>query len=309
MSAKKKSSDSEKKISLYTIVLSDDHAAKLNDWCLARGLERKDVQYSKFAFIGEDINIVMYTSGKLVVQGKGTEDFVKYVLETYITETPQMGYEEIQHPEWFEPHAGLDESGKGDVFGPLVVACVIADGDMVREWIKAGVKDSKKISSSNNILLLDKKIRSTEGVVVKTVCAGMAKYNELYNKFVNLNKLLAWMHSKAITEALEERAVEWGMLDQFSKQPLVQRLLKCETFELKMQTKAEADPVVAAASIVARAEYLRQMKKLSELAGFEIPKGASIRTQNQIKVLEEKVGREGLNNFCKMHFKCSKIQE
>lgn len=309
MPSKKKSSDSEKKISLYTIVLSDEHAAKLNDWCIARGFKRKDVPYSKFAFSGEDINIVMYTSGKLVVQGKGTEDFVKYVLETYITEAPQMGYEEIQHPEWFEPHAGLDESGKGDVFGPLVTTCVIADGDMVREWIKAGVKDSKKISSSNNILLLDKKIRSTEGVVVKTVYAGMAKYNELYDKFGNLNKLLAWMHSKAVTEALQERYVKWGMLDQFSKQPLVQKLLKCDGFELKMQTKAEADPVVAAASIVARAEYLRQIKKLSDIAGFEIPKGASLETQNQIKVLEEKFGRDGLNDFCKMHFKCSKPQE
>lgn len=304
MVAKKQSSESSKCMSLYTIKLSEEHANVLERWCNARGWERRNVPYSDFAFKTDDVNIVMYTSGKLVVQGKGTEDFIKYTLETYITGAPQMGYEELQHPDWFELHAGLDESGKGDVFGPLVTACVIADGNMVHDWIKAGIKDSKKITSSKSILLLDKKIRSTPEVVVKTTCMSMAKYNELYDKFGNLNKLLAWMHSKSLIAALDERAVDWGLLDQFCKQPLVQNLLNYDNFELRMRTKAEEDPVVAAASIVARAEYVRKMDQLSELAGIQLNKGASLDTQKQVKIVEEKFGRDRLVDFCKIHFKC-----
>ncbi len=180
------------------------------------------------------------------------------------------------NPEWFETHAGLDESGKGDLFGPLVSACVIADKPMIEKWREAGLQDSKKITSDAAILRLERLIRETKGVVIETTWAGMAKYNQLYKKFGNnLNKLLAWMHCKSAENALAKRHVPWGLLDQFSKQPLVQRQLKVPDFELRMRTKAESDPVVAAASVIARAEYVRQMQKLSDQAGFTLGKGAS----------------------------------
>ena len=69
---------------------------------------------------------------------------------------------------------------------------------------------------------------------------------------------------------------EWGLLDQFTKQPLVQKYVKDRDFDLQMRTKAESDPVVAAASIIARATWLDQMKKLEELAGHKIPKGSGV---------------------------------
>src|SRR5690606_4441784 len=101
-----------------------------------------------FAFEAEELkfNVVGYKSGKLVVQGKGTEDFVRDVLEPQILGKAELGYEEVTHPEWFEPHAGLDEAGKGDFFGPVVAATVIADGAAVRAWRAAGVRDSKSIT-------------------------------------------------------------------------------------------------------------------------------------------------------------------
>ena len=191
--------------------------------------------------------------------GKRTEDFVRDILEAEITGDPRMGYDEVHNPEWFELHAGCDESGKRDLFGPLVTACVIADGDMVRQWMELGVADSKKLTDSS-ILKLDKEIRKTKGVVVKTAFARMAKYNELYRKFDNnLNKLLAWYHSKSLISALDERPVPWGLLDQFSKSKPVDPYVKDrEGFTLVSRTKAESDPVVAAASIVARAVYVRR---------------------------------------------------
>ena len=309
--AKKKSKQPEdegpKKKTMYTIKLDDEQMDKLADL-----LEEKssgvwfpyDVAYSLFAFKGEKVNVVGYQSGKLVVAGKNTEDFVRDILETEITGDPRLGYDEVHNPEWFTLHAGCDESGKGDLFGPLVVACVVADGDMVRQWMELGVADSKKLTDGS-ILKLDKEIRKTKGVVIQTAFARMPKYNELYNKFDrNLNKLLAWYHGKALNQALDERPAPWGLLDQFTKQKLVDAYVKeRKDFKLISRTKAESDPVVAAASIVARAIYVREMKRLSDEIGEPLVKGASGRVLAQAKKIVDEKGADALKNFAKMHFK------
>lgn len=297
--------EEEKKITMYTRKLSDDEADKLENWCKGRGWGENEVAYARFAFKGPKINLVMYTSGKLVIQGKMTQDFVQDVIEPEIIMVAELGYDEVLHPEWFEPHAGMDESGKGDLFGPVICATVIADGDMVRKWMDAGIKDSKKIADPQ-ILRLEKVILRTKGVVVEKSFCGMSKYNELMGRpKANLNKLIAWLHAKALEAALDKKHVPWGMLDQFSKQPLVQKQVKRKDFELKMETKAESDPVVAAASIIARAEFLRQLRKVSTGFGEELLKGAGAATKAQGVKLVEKLGPDRLGEFAKMHFKTS----
>lgn len=293
-----------KKKVIYTIKLTDAQMAHLNDWCKMQLWESYNVDYARFAFKGNNVNIVAYESGKLVVQGKKTEEFITFVLEPEITKEAKLGYDEFLNPEYYEPHAGLDESGKGDLFGPLVSACVIADGDMVQKWVEAGLQDSKKITSDAAIFRLEKIIKGTKGVVIKTTFVKMAKYNELYHKFSgNMNKLLAWMHAKSLSSALAVRRVPWGMLDQFSKQPLVQGYFKDDPIDLKMQTKAEADPVVAAASVIARAEFVRQLDLLSKEAGMTLGKGAGSHIKAQGRELVEKLGKESFNNFAKLHFR------
>lgn len=293
----------------YTLTLTEEQALKLKAWCDHRMWSFFNVDHARFAFEGDGVNVVCYNSGKCVIAGKKTEDFVTYVLENEITKNPLLGYDEVHHPDWFEPHAGLDESGKGDLFGPLVSACVIVgEPGIARMWMDMGVKDSKAISSDSVVMRLDKQIRATRGVAVRTVVVGMRKYNELYVKFgSNLNRLLAWYHARALEAALEQQPVPWGLLDQFTKQPLVQRSLKKEKippgFELRMRTKAESDPVVAAASIVARAEFVRQMHELSVHAGEELRKGASLEVKNQAKRIIAKFGPDALGDYAKMHFR------
>ncbi|MEM8868454.1 MAG: ribonuclease HIII [Verrucomicrobiota bacterium] len=292
---------------MYTIKLDEGQMDQLADY-LEAGHQgpwfHYDVAYSLFAFKGEKVNVVGYQSGKLVVSGKKTEDFVRDVLEAQITGEAKLGYDEVHNPEWFTLHAGMDESGKGDLFGPLVTACVIADGDMVRKWLELGVADSKKLTDGS-ILKLEKEIRKTKGVIIKTAFARMPKYNELYNKFErNLNKLLAWYHSKSLIQALDERPAPWGLLDQFTKQKLVDAYVKDrKEFKLVSRTKAESDPVVAAASIVARAVYVREMKRLSDEVGETLTKGASGKVLAQAKKIVETKGAEALHNYAKMHFK------
>lgn len=307
--AKKTVSENPPKTTLYTIELDDAQMEKLKEYCDFRLWEFFSVDYARFAFKHKmlKVNVVGYKSGKAVISGKGTEDFVRDVLEAEITGEPRLGYDEVHNPEWFEDHAGLDEAGKGDLFGPVVCATVIADGDIVRKWMEEGVKDSKRLSDPQ-ILRLDRKIRQTKGAVVKTAFCGMTKYNQLMSRpQANLNKLMAWLHARALEEALAKRPTAWGMLDQFSKQPLVQKNLKEKgvKFDLRMQTHAESDPVVAAASIAARAEFVRQMQKLSKIFGQELKKGAGALVKAQARELVEKLGPEALGDYAKLHFKTS----
>lgn len=290
----------------FSFTLTPPQVEHLHQICLQRGFEPYDVQYSLYAFRGNRLNIVCYRTGKLVIQGRDAQEFVTFTIEPEVTQTFLLGNDEVYHPEWYEIHAGLDESGKGDVFGPVVTACVIAGGDEVRALQKVGVKDSKAVSSDREILKIEEKIRRTDGVIVEVMALSMEKYNELYVKFGrNLNRLLGWLHSCSLKNALKRRPIERGLLDQFSKQPIVQGYIEKEfpEFELAMRTKAEADPVVGAASIVARAEYIRRMEQLSKDAGMELPKGAGAVVNKIGYELYEKVGDEGMVHFCKMHFK------
>jgi ribonuclease HIII len=305
---KRGQSDEEKpkKLSTYSLKLDAAQMEKLRSILSGRGWEAFEVAYARFAFKGRDCNVTAYESGKVVVAGKGTEEFVTMTLEPDVTMTAKLGYDEVLHPDWFELHAGLDESGKGDLFGPVVAATVIAEKTAIEGWIKAGVKDSKKIVDTQ-IIKLDKLIRETHGVAVATCLCGMPKYNLLMGRpRANLNRLLAWQHATALVQALSRKKAPRGLLDQFSKQPLVQRELTkmgVKDFDLAMRTKAEEDPVVAAASVVARAEYVRQMHSLSRDFGGPLQKGAGPIVKEQAAQIVARFGARALGNFAKLHFR------
>jgi ribonuclease HIII len=298
--------EAPKRLSTYTVKLDDAQMNTLRGILVKRGWSPFDVEYARFAFKGNDCNVTAYNSGKVVIAGKGTADFVTMTIEPEVTKAPKLGYDEVLHPEWFESHAGLDESGKGDFFGPVIAATVIAQKSMIETWREAGVQDSKKITEKQ-ILKLDELIRGTHGAVVKTCYCSMPKYNELMSRpRANLNLLLAWLHGTALQQALAERPVAWGLLDQFSEQPLVQRELTKKGvtgFELKMRTKAEEDPVVAAASVVARAAYVREMHKLSLRFGEKLQKGAGPQVKSQGAEIIARFGVKALGDFAKLHFR------
>ncbi|MEI6052193.1 MAG: ribonuclease HIII [Opitutaceae bacterium] len=302
------SEEKPKKLSTYTIKLDEVQMDKLRALCVARQWEAFEVPYARFAFRGTDVNVTAYDKRKVVViAGKGTEEFVTMTLEPEITMAAKLGYDEILHPDWFEAHAGLDESGKGDFFGPVVAATVIADKAMIDAWREAGVQDSKKIVDTQ-IIRLDAIIRETKGVVVEVCyCRTMARYNELMGRpGANLNRFLAWQHATALGDALAKRSVPWGLLDQFTEQPLVQRELAkkgVQNFELRMRTKAESDPVVAAASVVARAEFIRAMHALSKQFGEKLQKGAGPLVKIQADQIMQKFGTRALGDYAKLHFR------
>jgi ribonuclease HIII len=197
---------------------------------------------------------------------------------------------------------GTDESGKGDYFGPLVIGGVRVDPKSKGVLENLKVRDSKRISD-NVIKDLDFQIRSL--CIYSVVVIGPEKYNLLYGKMKNLNKLLAWGHARVMENILTRIDCKRVISDQFGSENYIKNaLMKLgKKIELTQSPRAEADLGVAAASILARAEFLRKMDRLSEECGFELPKGASGQVDVVARKIVEAMGEDALNRFAKLHFK------
>jgi ribonuclease HIII len=197
---------------------------------------------------------------------------------------------------------GIDESGKGDYFGPLVIAAVYVNPESEPDLRLMEVRDSKRISDGR-ILEMAPDIRQV--CKHSVVAIGPQRYNELYAKIRNLNRLLGWGHARALENLLEQ--VDCGLViaDQFGDERFVRSALleKGKQVRLIQKPKAETDLAVAAASILARAEFLLRLKRLSEDVGTSLPKGASSAVELAARMVLKKHGKERLATIAKMHFK------
>src|SRR4030095_9246799 len=173
----------------YTHPLSLGQATRLRLLLDELGFEFSPKEYTLFFAQKNRLSVAVYEKGpKVLVQGKGVEEFVQFELEPKILGEAELGYEEVHSPEMLEPHFGVDESGKGDFFGPLVIAGVYVDHGIARNLLNAGVQDSKRIGSDARIRALAQTIRKSANGLIETVLIGPQRYNELYEKFGNLNK-------------------------------------------------------------------------------------------------------------------------
>src|SRR5437762_11656830 len=168
----------------YTHPLNLDQVKALRVLLDELGFEFSPKEYTIFFRQKNKRSVAVYEKGpKVLVQGKGVEEFVQFELEPKILGEAKLGYEEVHAPEMFEPHFGVDESGKGDFFGPLVIAGVYVDHGIARKLMDAGVQDSKRISSDAKIRTLAETIRQESIGLFDVVLIGPGKYNELYDQF------------------------------------------------------------------------------------------------------------------------------
>ena len=250
--------------------------------------------------------INLYTSGKLLIQGKDAQDWVSFTLEPNILKRVEIGYEEIIDPLSFEPHIGIDESGKGDFFGPLVIASAYVDKNIISKLENIGVKDSKTIKSDNKILLLAKEICQVIDNKYHVIMFKNSTYNDRYKNFKNLNIMLAWGHAKAIESALEKvPSCLRALSDKFGPEHQIKSFLgnKGKKINLEQKTKAESDIAVAAASIIARAKFVHTLKMMEKEYSISIPKGCSDKVKETALVLVRKYGPKILTKIAKCHFK------
>lgn len=320
--------DAPQKKTCFTFELTNDQQEILLGLFVTGNYRRREVPYSLYSIEGEKFNATLYEKEKhgkrkLCVQGSGAQDFVEFQLEPKGVVPVSLGYEKVLSPELFSAHAGSDESGKGDYFGPLVVCCAYTDERLSDEMIRLGVKDCKQMTDKA-VLTVGAALRHLLGpdgyAVVKL---GPAAYNRLYAKIKNINRMLAWAHGTAIEELLTKRAgCTRVVVDQFAPtETTIRRALKerGKKATVEQRHKAESDIAVAAASVIARELFIRDIQRMTaevfggatltaadgdaKAAAPKIPMGSS---DPRVRSLAEEMvrahGPTWLMNHCKAHF-------
>lgn len=291
----------------YSLKLTAAQMARLERILRGGNYRLREVPYARVSGARDDCQITVYESGKCLVQGRGTEDWVKFVLETEVTGEPRMGYEELADPEGAQPHMGVDESGKGDFFGPLVVCAAYVDAAIAKDLRAMGVRDSKTVTTDRAAKALAGKIRERLEGKWSLVTIGPEAYNRMYGKMGSVNRILAWGHAKCIELLLEKvPGCPRALSDQFAEESLIQRALrgKARDIRLDQRPKAESDMAVAAASILARAAFVDAMERLGEAhGGAALPKGASAAVRAAAEKLVQAEGGGVLLQVAKCHFK------
>jgi ribonuclease HIII len=256
------------------------------------GFDFHDVAHARFAAKGEGITVVSYASGKLVLQGRELADFC----ERFVPEAAP------KPPAVTDALIGADEAGKGDYFGPLVAAACFLDPKIAPFLDEVPLRDSKTVSAAE-VEAGAEMLRRT--VPHEIVVINPPKYNELYEKFRNVNALLAWAHKTAITAVAEKTGCRKVLIDKFADVSVMRRAFG-EAFgamDLTMRVRAESEPAVAAASILARDAFVRGVARLSRSIGFKLPLGAGDPVDRAVRALVAARGEGFLREVAKLHFK------
>jgi len=265
-----------------------------------KGFAISQPQHTIFSAKAKGLSCTLYSSGKLLVQGKEMQSFIEFYLEPEILKSVVHTYPDLTLDK--TPRIGIDESGKGDFFGPLCVAGVYADSEGISELQKMGVKDSKTLTDKT-IAAIGTKIRNNFAHHIVKI--NPQKYNEIYAQFKNLNRLLAWGHATAIENLVQQTECRKVIIDQFANEEVVKTAVKRKRMEIELtqRHRGEEDVVVAAASILARQTFVEGLDKLGVEYGIPLPKGASQAVIKAGKLFVIKWGLSILPCVAKMHFK------
>lgn len=250
--------------------------------------------HAEFVARRHGLVVKAYPSGKILIQGKGVEPFVRECLE----EKGILGGGGALRT----PLIGTDESGKGDYFGPLAVAAVCVKPEGVPRLQSWGADDCKTLSDPL-VQELGERIRMAFPHAVTVFPP--EEYNRLYEELGNLNKLLAYGHGQAIALLVEKGFPFPVLIDQFGKKELVENALAERGLHLALEQRpgAEENIAVAAASIVAREAFLEKLREISVLEGMDLPRGVSKEVERAAREILEKGGAGRLRRVAKMHFK------
>lgn len=276
---------------------------------LDRGaFEWRRVPHAEFSVKGEGVVATLYSSGKFVVQGPDPAAFLARWTDLTLpggsSPAAAKGAGSVAEEEatdrvarLAEPTVGSDETGKGDYFGPLVVAAVRLTPKEAERLVELGVTDSKKLSDAR-ALRLAAGLREFPHAIEQL---SPREYNQVYPRYKGLNPLLADLHAKAI--AAVARRGDRVVVDQFAAEKLMREATADLGLRLEQAHRAERNPAVAAASILARAEFLLALRALSERYDVELHKGAGRPTDDAALAFVRAHGRDALGEVAKLHFK------
>ncbi|MBN2490428.1 MAG: ribonuclease HIII [Planctomycetes bacterium] len=285
---------------IITFVLNAAEIAELRSRLESGGFDFRALQYGHFAARGPGVVVNAYRSGKVVVQGAAARAACERWFEGLGETATRAAARGLPHG----PLIGSDEAGKGDYFGPLVVAAAGMDAEAEQALRALGVRDGKTLSDFQ-VRAADARIRE----VVPCACVVLEpeEYNRLHGQVGNVNRILAEAHADAIAELSRQLPqLRRVLVDRFAEESLVARALQRRGLELELiqKPRAEGHPAVAAASIVARAAFLHTLARLSDDVATDLPKGGSNpRILEAARRVAAIVGREGLARVAKLHFR------
>lgn len=278
--------------------------------------EQASLQYGwqlRLALQDEKAVLNIYYSSKkgisLVLGGKTNTQLRSILQEITNKYTSQKVAQTPEAKHSWEDWIGSDESGKGDYFGPLVVCSFRADKDVEKRLWKLGVMDSKLLKD-HQIKDIARKIYQEFGGRMNGILLKPMTYNriieDMKNQGRNLNDLLAWQHFKVLTQMLvTKKAPEGILVDQFSPGKRVFKLFQAKEPDYKVVERpgAESDIAVAAASILARFQYISSMAEMSKKYKIDFALGASAKVDGIARDFVKKYGKERLGEVAKLHFK------
>jgi len=258
----------------------------------------RPVPHALFSAKGDGAVATLYTSGKLVVQAAEPEAFVARWLPDEAAPVAAPAKHDSAPPAATDGAViGSDEVGKGDYFGPLVVCAVRLEPGQSEEITRAGVRDSKTLTDGECIRL-GGALRARYAVAVERL--DPRDYNRVYLPG-KLNELLADLHAKALSR-LATPGVR-VVVDKFANEKLLEKRLKGLGIRLEQRTRAESEPAVAAASVIAREEFLVALKELSEEVAVDLRKGAGSPVDQAARRYVALHGFDALDRVAKLHFK------
>jgi len=291
----------------YIAYLNEHQVLRMKHDLVEQGFEiREKVPHAFYGASKNGVSLTAFRNGKLLIQGKGAHDFIVFYLEPVLLKEVSLGYEEILDPSVAEARIGVDESGKGDYFGPLTIASVYVDKPIARKMLDLGVADSKQLSAKR-IEEMAEMIKNE--ATYSIVSIGPEKYNALYEKIGNLNRLLAWGHARALENVLIKKSnCKKAILDKFADKSVLNLALmkRGKKIDIAFRVKAESDIAVAAASVLARNEFCTRLHKIEEEFKTTFPKGGGAAVEKKAKQFVSTHGVESLAKVAKLHFKISK---
>jgi len=255
--------------------------------------EWRSAPHAAFSVRGDGVVATLYLSGKLVVQGAAARTF----LARWTGLAPPAAAPADAVARTDVPTVGADEPGKGDYFGPLVVAAVRLEPEQAARLVELGVADSKKLTDER-ALRLAVGLRDLPHAVE---LLHPAEYNEVYPRYMGLNPMLADLHAKAIAQVAQD--ADRVLVDQFADEKVMRAATSHLTLKLEQAHRAERNVAVAAASVVARAEFLLALRELSARWDVDLRKGAGAPTDEAALEFVRQHGRDALGEVAKLHFK------
>lgn len=269
---------------MRSIALSQKEIDNLTKEVRTRNLKKVPVvnKYELLRVKDRDIFFVLYSTRKMVFQESvGISNFLSSIL--------------IQQDDTV---IGTDETGKGEWYGPLVVAAVALTPEEALTLRKMGIGDSKRLSSFRIYEIGD--ILKTSKIEKEVSILSPEKYNDLYEVFKketkNLNHILQKMHTQVIYNLLKRLHLQQVtvVIDQFDSSHTFKEFGALKEFKANIIQKigGESEPAVAAASILAKFIFEEEVNQLNHIYELDLKNTAP-----------EDIPRDILSSTAKLHFK------